>query len=118
MVMGEKDNERRDEGTDPVLNLTDVRSAAEGVEVERKKPPVGNNNFFFVGDSTRCRALDTAQGAGAGLFFLTGTIITLQAEFRLETRPNSSDSSVKVFYGLRGEGVVREREIRLMRGTG
>ena len=42
-----------------------------------------------------------------------------RVEFRLEMRPTSSDSSVEVLYGLRGEGVVRERENRLgMRGTG
>ena len=37
------------------------------VEVEREKATVGDDDLFFVDDSTgcpRCPALDTAQGAG------------------------------------------------------
>jgi hypothetical protein len=78
-----------------------------------------------VGDRTRYLARDTAQDAGAGPFFsaflsfLMGTATAQRAEFRLETRPNSSESSVEVLCDFRGKGVAREREDRLVtRGTG
>ena len=43
-------------------------------------------------------------------------LVNLTVEFRLETRRNSSESSVEGFCDLRGEEVVREQENRL--GTG
>jgi len=48
-----------------------------------------------------------------------GTVTVPQVEFQLETRPNSSESSLEFFCDLRGEEVVQEQENRLgMRGTG
>jgi len=93
------------------------------VEFEREKATVGDDNLFFVDDSTGCPALDAAQGAGAGLStflsFLMGTVTALQVEFQLETQPNSSEGSVEGFCNLRGEEVVQEQENRLgMRGMG
>ena len=38
------------------------------VEVEREKATVGDDDLFFIDDSTGCPAFDAAQGAGAGLF--------------------------------------------------
>ena len=39
------------------------------LRVEREKTRVGDDDdLFFVEDSTGCPALDTAQGADAGLF--------------------------------------------------
>ena len=42
-----------------------------------------------------------------------GTVTAPQVEFQLETRRNSSESSVEGFCDLRGEEVVRERENRM-----
>jgi len=38
------------------------------VEVKREKATVGDDDLFFVDDSTGCPALDAAQGAAAGIF--------------------------------------------------
>jgi len=64
----------------------------------------------FVMDSTGFHVLDAAQAAGAGLSFLTGTVTASLAEFGLETWPNSSDSSVEDFCGLRRRYLVGGRE--------
>ena len=51
------------------------------------------------------------------LSVFTGTVTVPRVGFRLETGPNSSESSLEFFRDLRGEEVVQEREDRLyMRG--
>jgi hypothetical protein len=59
--------------------------------------------------------------SGTSLSFFAGTVASVPleaatatvAEFRLDTRPNSSECSVLGIWDLGGEVVVRERENRL-----
>ena len=72
MMMGEKDNERREMKVRTRFWIWwTCRFAAEWglrLRVERENARVGDDDLFFVEDSTGCPALDTAQGADAGLF--------------------------------------------------
>jgi len=87
-------------------------SPPSGSRLRGKKLPQGITISSPLGTRPGAVPFDAAQGAGAGLSLLTGTVTARRAEFRLETRPKSSERFVEVFRHLRGVCVVRERENR------
>ena len=111
-MIGEKDKERRDEGTDPVLNLIDLQVHHRVGQLKLSlrmmiSPPLGTAPGALPLTPLRVQA----QIFSTFLSILTGATIAPQAEFRLETRPNSSESSVEIFCAGMKEYAGHERDV-------
>jgi hypothetical protein len=124
-ALGKCDDGREKENSDEPRSDSDVGSRPGGSRLRGKKLPSGmtcSSSLLWMGPgalpltalSVRARVFSTFLSffVGAGTVPGGGPLV----EFRLETRPNSSESSMDGFCDFEGDVVARERENKLGMG--